>query len=522
MGKHDLFSLDASRPWPRRRIILLALLCAGALVCCRALPQANESIHLVVLHTNDVHGQALARRATWIEDREVWVGGLERVAAYVASVRAETSGPNEAVLVLDAGDWFQGTPEGRLRGGRDFVNALTLIPYDAMALGNHEFDLGLESLLSLLLECGPPVVCANLRQGLERVGWVPAYRILERRGLEIAIVGLISPDTPGITHPDAKRLTFADPLEELDRVISELPTSVDLVIPLTHDGVELDRKLAQHRPELPLIVGGHSHTYLREGLMVGTTRIAQAGDKATVVGRVDLELDPLTGRVLSSSSRLVDLDQPVDPAFRDAKLADAVERMRGQTEREMAVLVGHLAAAPKPAGPLASGGLGSWICDAMRGSTGADIALHNRGGIRSTLAPGPISRRQLFEVCPFQNTVVTIELTGAELLECLRAGLEGKASVRIEVSGLDLDLRLDAERRIRLDSVRVGGTPLDVAQRYRVATNSFLARGGDGIFLLDRTLEIADTGVQLCDLLERQFSVDEPLLLPEDDRIHVH
>lgn len=481
----------------------------------------RADIHLVLLHTNDVHGQALPRRATWIEDREVWVGGLERLAAYVASVRAEMDEPHEGVLLVDGGDWFQGTPEGRVRDGREFVKLLAALDYDAMALGNHEFDLGLEPLLALLLETEVPSVCANLYDGENRVGWVRPFRTVQVCGLDVAFVGLLSPRTPDITHPDARRFVFNDPIAEFARAERDLPDGIELVIPLTHNGLELDRDLAIARPDLPLIVGGHSHTYLRDGVIVGDTRIVQAGDKATVVGRVDLLVDPVTKKVTSTRSRLVELDAEPDPELVLPAIKDGVARLAAQTEKEMSVVVGRLAKDPVQPGPLSSGGLGSWISDALRTFTRADIGVHNRGGIRSQLAAGPITRRHLFEVCPFPNTVVSFELSGAELWQCLNLALDGKETVRLEVSGLEVALSLRDDGKIALESARVNGEPLDRERTYRVATNSFLATGGDLIFRLERNLDALDTGVLVRDLLEQEFAGGGTVRLPEENRFTV-
>jgi len=480
----------------------------------------REPLHLVLLHTNDVHGQALPRRATWIEDRELWVGGIERAAAYIEQVRRREGA--DRVLLVDGGDWFQGTPEGRVRGGREFTKLLARLDYDAMAVGNHEFDLGLEPLLALLLETEVPSVCANLYEegGAERVGWVHPYRVVERAGLRIAFVGLIAPSTPDITHEDARRLVFTDPVAEFAKVVDELPDGVDLVVPLTHNGLYLDRELAAAYPELPLVVGGHSHTYLAKGVLVGDTRIVQAGDKCTVVGRVDLYLDPVTKRVERTTSRLVDLDREADPEFVDPALSAAVAELVAETDAVMSVVVGHLDASPPPLMPFESGALGNWIADAMRRFTRADVALHNRGGIRSSLAAGPITRRDLFQVCPFGNTVVSFELTGAELEACLRESLEGRSTVRIEISGAEAVVRhVGAEERpLHLVEVRVGGEPIDPDRRYRMATNSFLATGGDRIFGLERELDALDSGVLINDLLEQQFPDTGGLVLPTDNR----
>ncbi len=470
-----------------------------AVVCAAAMPA--DRLHVIVLHTNDVHGQVLPRRATWTDEKDQRLaGGLPRVAAYVNHVRAEAAASSASVLVVDAGDWFQGTPEGSLDEGLGFVRALAQVGYDALCVGNHEFDRGLPNLKRMIGESGMHAVCANLtdRATKKRVDWVAPYRIVERYGLRIGIVGLVTPATPEITHRDARSISFESPARALTQVRSELAGRVDWILPITHLGVEFDRALARAHADLPLIVGGHSHTFLKEGVREGETRIVQTGSKASAVGRVDVWFERDTWRVTELRARVVDLlDEPRD-ADRNERVESICRELTAQSDEAMRVVVGELAGPlHRSKNPLASSTAGNWIADALRAYTRADVGLMNRGGIRCDLPAGPLTRRDLFEISPFDNVVSVLTLSGEDLESMLRRAVEGEAHSGLEISGLEIEVS-NASGKRKLLGVHVGERPVDWKASYRVAMNSFMADGGDAY------LEKRESG-----------RVDEPVLIRE-------
>lgn len=496
-----------------RTLLVPVVLAALALVCL-----GGEPVHLVVLHTNDVHGQVLPTRS---RDRAP-SGGLPRVAAYVDEVRAEVAASGAGLLVLDAGDWFQGTPEGMLDEGLPFVRALVAVGYDALCVGNHEFDRGLDNLRRILREAKVPAVLANVRErgADDSVAWAEPYVVVERAGLAVAIVGLLATETPAITHRDARTLDFVDPLVVLRDAIARLGDDVDLVIPLGHLGIEEDRRIAREVPGLPLVVGGHSHTFLEGGERVGETLIVQAGAKARAVGRVDLWYDPDERRVVRSLAQLVELErEPSERAARGATArlcAKLVERTAG----ELDVVVGKLAAPLERGSGHESSTAGNWITDVMRAGGSADVAIQNRGGIRAEVPAGAVTRRQLVEILPFGNTLVTFELTGAELRESVRRAVESTERRGIELSGMRLHVRapLVEGGATQLVDLEVGGKPLDPARRYRVATNSFLFGGGDGFFG-DLTGRQAEHGSRMLrELCEDALRASSPVTPPAENR----
>ena len=487
---------------PLLRACLAALLLAAA---CAAPPAAPTTpLHLVVLHTNDIHGQLLPGRAG---------GGLRRAAARVEALRREL-GPDEALLVLDGGDWFQGTPEGRVDGGAAFLGLLRGMDYDALAIGNHELDHGVEHLAALLAQLDLPAVCANVfdpRTG-ERAPLGQPYRIVERGGVRIALVGLLTTETPVISHASTRRLSFADPVETLGRMMEELEGRADIVLPVTHLGVPDDTRLAQAF-EVPLIVGGHSHTRLPEGLAMGRTTIVQAGSKAAVLGRVDLWIERPAMRVARVEARLLALDEegPLEPAF-----AAACDALAARAEEGMGEVVGVLAGPLELKGGLcSSSSAGNLVADLFRERSGADIGLHNKGGLRTSLPAGPVTRRDLFELLPFDNTLVVASVTGDELFEALRRAVEGREHAGIEVSGLRLLVAEPGAPATALRGAEVAGEPLDAGRTYRVAMNSFMAGGGDGYFEPDVEV-VLDTGLLLRDVLEDALR-ERGSLAPADD-----
>lgn len=499
----------------------------------RAVVTPARDLHFVVLHTNDVHGQVLTRKGTWIDKQNPpQVGGLARVAAYVNAVREETRASGAELVVVDAGDWYQGTPEGLVEGGLGFVRALALVGYDAMCIGNHEFDHGIPNLLKLLREGGVPAVCANLhpKGSGERVEWVPAQRIVERGGVRIALVGLLTPITPEITHADALTLDFVEPATALARVEREVAGRADWILPVTHLGVDGDRALARAFPKLPLIVGGHSHTLLREGKREGETLIVQAGTKASVVGRVDLVVhvpasdDPQRALAFRDvRAQLVDLATEPEARLRSAELDACCAKLAEHTAAKMNEVVGHLSG---PAGrskdPLVSGAVGNLLADVARERAHADVGLMNRGGIRIDLEAGPITRRAIFEIMPFDNTLVTVSLKGAQLAEVVRRAVEGTAHSGLEVSGLRVRVDVDTTGKRTLAGLLVQGTPLDPERVYRVALNSFMADGGDAYLDAGMILERKESGALLREILEDAFAEKAELSAPAENRYEAH
>ncbi len=487
-------------------------------LCAQATPE-RAPIHLVIFHTNDIHGQVLSRKATWLsKDSPPEIGGLPRLAAKLAELRAAEP---QAILV-DAGDWYQGTPEGSIDRGLPFVHALAQLRFDAMCIGNHEFDHGVANVERLVREAHVPAILANVRDPKigARLQFAKPWILIERSGVRIALVGLLTTSTPEITSPEVRPFQFATASEEMDLVRKEIGDKADLIIPVGHIAVEESKLLAQHDPKLSLIVSGHSHTYLKQGVREGECLIVQSGSKASALGRVDLWLDPDTFAPLRSQAQLIDLlDDPKAQATADAgviAIRAACDALAKGAFAELEVVVGELAQALSRTVENGCSTPGSWVADALRRRMKADIGVHNRGGTRCDLVAGPVTRRHLYELLPFDNNVVALDLSGEQVFALARRSIEETKHIGLDFSGLALFVRKQADNTFRLTRIEVGGRPLDPKATYRVATNSFLATGGDGAAEFQAGKKKTEDPALLREMMEDEFAGHKRVSLPND------
>ncbi|MCA9000470.1 MAG: bifunctional metallophosphatase/5'-nucleotidase [Planctomycetes bacterium] len=484
----------------------LGAACAPLAVQADAQPVPNHWRRLIILHTNDMHGQVLPLQATWLRDRDPVpdVGGVARLAAYVNKVRAQAEANGDDVLVLDAGDWYQGTPEGSVGQGLSFLEILGQVGYDAMCVGNHEMDHGVAVLEQHLLAAKLPALLANVSEpsGVLLRGTEP-YKIVQRAGLRIALVGLLTTETPRITHPSASTLFWAEPAVVLESLIADLEGQVDWILPLTHQGYPEDMALAEQVPGLPLLIGGHSHTLLPKGDREGETWIVQAGSKVRSVGRIEVWVDPVARTVERIEPSVVDLLAENVGEARNAKVEELAAALLERSEERMAVVVGQIEAdLVRGKQPFQTSSAGNWVTDVMLAMSDADVAIQNRGGIRANLSAGPLTRRDIFRMLPFDNTMTTLTLTGQQLLDIMRRRVEGDEPVTLEMSGMQLVLTGEGEAR-KLLALRIQGQPVEPERSYRLVTNSYLAGGGDGFDEFCHVTERTDGGELHRDLVER-------------------
>lgn len=490
---------------PMRRLFPAVL----ALVLCAL---SAEGLELTVYHTNDIHGWILPRPASFYErDPSRPIGG----AAAFAAVVKKDKGPK---LVLDAGDWFQGTPEGTLSKGRALVDVFNTVPYDAVAVGNHDYDLGEANLRELVAASKVPVLAANVYRQAARVPYLKPWIVKEIAGVKVGIFGLITSNMRNLSFArNIAGLEFRREVGEARAAVKALRAAgATVVIALTHVGFEPpdgpsfegDQTLATEVEGIDLIVGGHTHTALKQPVKDAThgTLIVQAGTTLSSAGVVTLEIDPATKRVVSSRGRLMDLW--LDEIGEDPALAAVVARYKDATDQAFSVVLATAAAAMRRDRDRESP-LGSWMADCARVWAGADVFLQNGGGIRADLAAGPVTLRDLFNLMPFDNRVVKLTMSGRQISDVLDHGV-GMGRIA-QISGARVRYRRSAPRGKRLGEVLVGGKPLDPRGTYTLATLDFLVQGGDGYSVFSSAAKKEYTNTLMRDVL-RECALEHPLI----------
>jgi 2',3'-cyclic-nucleotide 2'-phosphodiesterase (5'-nucleotidase family) len=367
--------------------------------------------------------------------------------------------------------------------GASVMALMNLMRFDAMVPGNHEFDYGLAVLRQRLQEARFPVVAANVK-GLAEV---KPYVIKELAGLKIALLGLLTPETPIITHPrNTAGLQFLPPAAVVKEYLPQLRQKADLVVVLSHLGYPEDRELAAQVPGLDLIVGGHSHTKLLEPVQVNSTVIVQAWEHGKALGVVDLTVKD--GKIVGATGRLEEVKPQAGWAEATA-VKELVAKYQGQLDAVLNVVVGKtlLDLEGGKGAPSRETNFGDLVADVLRESSGAEAALINRGTIRKGIKQGDIRKKDLYAALPFDNFPVVLKLSGRQLRAALEYGLAaGEQDLRKfpQVAGMTVVYNRNAPAGNKIKEILVNGWPLAPEGQYTVATHDFLAAGGDGYQML--------------------------------------
>ena len=474
------------------RLLLAAALLAGTGA------RAAETIKIRVYHTNDVHGWIMSRPDKFQKER--LIGG----GAALASLIAKETGPK---LVLDAGDWWQGTPEGNLTKGEAVADVFNAVGYDAIVIGNHEYDDGGDSLRALIAKMKMPVLSANTYgEDGKLAPWVRPWIVKEVAGVKVGIFGLTTSNMRRLAFPkNIAGLTFrreADVAREAVKALKKAGATV--IIAVTHVGLEQenskfegDQTIAREVPGIDLIVGGHSHTFLARPIRgENGTLIVQAGSYLVKAGRAELEIDPKTKTVVSSSDELLDLWP--DRVGEDSSVRAIVARHAEAVGRIFETVVATAPAALNREADRENA-LGDWMADCYRGEAGTDVALQNGGGIRADIPAGPVTLRSIFNVMPFDNALVKMTMKGSDLRAVFDHGV-GMERIA-QISGASVEYRRPSPAGERLAAASVAGAPLDDARLYSIVTLDFLTNGGDGYSVFDRFVSSEATGVLARDAL---------------------
>ncbi len=475
-----------------------------------------------VLETTDFHGAILGGTRERRSQRPT--GGSVALAAAIERERALNP---EGTVLLDGGDLFQGPMISNLQFGRPVVEQMNMLGYTAAAVGNHEFDWGVDTLVRRVREMRFAALGANMveRKTNKLPRWARSDTTVLRRGVRVGIVGLAYPGTPRVTMPaNVAHLRFDDDSTAAALVSQRLrKQGAIVVLGVGHIPAETDslRKASGNLARLGKVAtvdawfGGHSHNVVDD--RVEGRPILIAGAQGQYLAVADLIVDPIKQKVIESNARVLTVyaDGPADSAW-----VKHVERWNEGVAPIAAEVIGDATVALHRRRPEST--IGDFICDAMRADTGVDIAMQNPGGMRADLDAGPITRGDVYAVMPFDNTIVTLELTGEQVKLALEQALRGSRVTQVSGIRYVVDSKKPAlERVIRV--THADGTPLDPKRTYKVAVNNFMASGGDQYDALAQPANRSDTGRLIRDAMEKFVrslkAAGKPLDIQSDGRI---
>ncbi|MDR9761435.1 5'-nucleotidase C-terminal domain-containing protein [Rhizobium redzepovicii] len=509
---------------------------------------AFADYELNILHINDFHSRIESINkfdstcSAEEEGKKECFGGAARLKTAIDQRRQALSGKN--VLLLNAGDNFQGSLFYTTYKGAAEAEFLNLMKFDAMTVGNHEFDDSEDGLATFLDKVQFPVVTANVKAAAaSKLGdRIKPSLVLDVGSQKIGIVGAVTNDTAELSSP-GPNVTIADDVEAITAAVQDLKgQGVNKIIALTHVGYPRDLALIAKIPDVDIVVGGHSHSLLSntdpkaEGpypTMVDNpggykVPVVQAASYSKYLGDLVVNFDD-SGVVKDAKGDpiLIDSSFTPDPAVvaRIAELAKPIEELRKK-------VIGSSEApidGDRKVCRVKECSMGNLVADAMLDRTknqGVAIAFQNGGGLRASIDGGEVTQGEVITVLPFQNTLATFEATGADIVKALENGvsqIDQGAGRFPQVAGLKFSFDQSKPVGSRVSDVQVkegdNFAPIDQAKTYKVATNNFMRAGGDGYSIFKEGKNAYDFGPDLADVTAEYLAAHSPYKPYTDGRV---
>ena len=463
-------------------------------------PLVVSSKTLVIFHTSDTHGFFYPQNK---------IGGF-------AALKNVINHEKKPFLLLDSGDFANGTAEAKFSRGAKAVQLMNAVGYSAVTIGNHEFDFKDAGITALIQESKFSILAANLREkatGLLPAG-VQAARVFNVDGIKVAVIGLAN------NHPSqpTQKYTFIKPLTALSKALQEVekqnPAVVivivhDSFVDYQHDILPYMGQIAKRFPgRVQVVLGGHAHKIVNEYLE--STLYVESGAHLEAVSKITVNVDDETGKFLSAQAKLISLN--VDEVGQDKTVAKLAEELREPgLDNEVAVITKRLSKKPILPNTL-DGELDDWLADEGRKITKTEIFIHNTGGTRMDLLPGSLTRRQLIDLFPFNDVLISMEVPGYTLKKFIKSGLVPWN--KYTYSGITVSFDKIGPNRVKNLQIKINGKPLEKRQIYRVGTNSYIAR--QALFTDLPQKQVGDQKVS--QLIEQALSSGE-LFTPQTGRI---
>ena len=491
-----------------------------------AMVEANEATNLLysmrglnqitLIHYNDVHGRVEENQ----KNGEI---GFAKIKTFY-----DYKNVNDNALLLDAGDTLHGTIFANIAQGQSVIEAINKMNLTAMTAGNHDFNYGYKRLVELKNLANFPILGSNV---IDENGnpILDQGRIVEVNGVKIGIFGISTPETKTKSSPvNTEGLTFDDTIKVSKNEVENLKAKgADIVICISHLGIDEESddtstKVADNVSGIDVMIDGHSHSQLDEGKFEKTTLIAQTGAHGYNLGEVTILVDK-DGKVNSKYAKLHPYKK-IQHVYPNKDILNIITKYNDENKELLNQKVGktdiNLDGVRENVRTKETN-LGDFIADAMKDSIGADITITNGGSIRDSLEKGDITKSGVLTVFPFTNFLVKIEVTGADILAALEHGLAdtpNEAGKFPQISGMTVKYDSKKEAGNKLTEVLVNGEVLDPNKTYSLATNDFMAIGGDGYEMFKGKIRSEERGL-ISDIFEEAIKTKGTISPKTDGRM---
>lgn len=528
--------------------IILIFLCTGSALL------IAEELRLDIMWTNDIHGGIDPYEATFMNpDFPPDLGGGGSHATYIKMIRDKSNAERDNFLI-DAGDFFQGHPIGTVTKGKAVIEYMNKVGYDLLVIGNHEYDIGEEELKVTLALAKFPILSCNIfdRSTGELVEYARPYKMFEKMGLRIAVIGVTTTDTKMMSFPEnIKNVEFRTAKPEVEKYIKIVneKENADLVILVGHMGLPYSpepayqqrygenneeqeerrwgydaQEIAHEVQGIDLMVGGHIHKGIAEPWEdpVTHTLVVQGYAYGSGIGHITLKIDPETktvsGYELPAMREGMMVTMFEEEFIPEPEIAATIAEQQQLAEAGMDEVIGTAAIHLTKDGD-AQSLIGNLVCDAMVWAGDADFSFLNLGGIRGAISKGPVTYRDVFNVMPFDNAMVIMEIDGKLLKEIIELRVSGSRH-GLRTSGAKIVYSRKRPDFDRVTSLEIQGEPWQADKIYRVATTDFLLQGNAGLAMLTKLPDSQITYLEstLRDNIVNYIKNNSPVEAKIDDR----
>jgi len=506
----------------------IALLTLSACMSGAPAPESTDVETVTLLFTNDVESAYDPIPAFWLDELET-IGGIAEMTTLIRELRAAE--PN--VFLFDSGDIFTGALAKLTEGALAFELMISM-GYDAMAIGNHEFEYGVDILEWEKNRAPFPVLGANFFYKNTRHPFAQAHAILERGGIRIGVIGIMGQDAATAIIPSfIAPLDVTDPIQAVRRSVEELRDQVDLIVVLTHQGktapmqtdaesdprlqrdIDADIELAGAVEGIDVLLAGHADAGTPEPIVHESTGtiIMQTYGQATHLGFLQLTLDRVSGGVASFDGKLIPVDaERLSP---DPVISEKLVRYRS-AHSEIQAKVGTTEARMNRL-YIEESDLGNLFADIFREASGADVGVIHSGSLRKDLPAGDVALVDILDTYPFVDDVIVMEMTGTQFARVVEQSLTLERGL-LQASGIELVYDLSRPERERIVSLDKDGVAVEADDTLTVAVPGFLAEGGDLYDAFPEARTLSSIG-KVSDVVIDYFRETEVVAVPKRGRL---